>query len=66
MYSPKIQDKQVRQLFLLKMSLSSVDINKPMTVLVSEAIEHYIPKVIKKIVKSGGTIFRPDELGYKD
>lgn len=66
MYSPKIEENLVRKLYLLKMSYTSVGINKPMTDMVKEALEEYIPKVINQILSSGGSILNPDELGVKE
>lgn len=65
MYSPKIEPGQVRKLYLLKMSYVSLEISKPMTVMVREALDEYIPKAIKEILKSGGTLLIPDELAGK-
>ena len=53
MYSPKIESQQVRKLYLLKMSYVSLGINKHMTEIVSEALNEYIPKAVKEILKSG-------------
>ena len=66
MYSPKIEEKLVRKLYLLKMSYTSIGTNKPMTDMVKEALEEYIPKVINQILSSGGSILKPDELGVKE
>ena len=65
MYSPKIESGQVRKLYLLKMSYVSLGVNKHMTEIVSEALNEYIPKVVKEILKSGGTLIMPDELTKK-
>jgi len=62
MYSPKIEENLVRKLYLLKMSYTSLGINKPMTDMVSQALNEYIPKVVKEILSSGGSILKPDEL----
>lgn len=65
MYSPKIESQQVRKLYLLKMSYVSLGVNKHMTEMVSEALNEYIPKSVKEILKSGGTLVMPDELTKK-
>ena len=65
MYSPKIESQQVRKLYLLKMSYVSLGINKHMTEMVSEALNEYIPKAVKEILKSKGTLVMPDELTKK-
>lgn len=66
MYSPQIEPELVRKLYLLKMSYMSIGKNKPMTEIVREALNEYIPKVVKEILSSGGTILKPDELKVKD
>ena len=65
MYSPKIESQQVRKLYLLKMSYVSLGLNKHMTEIVSEALNEYIPKAVKEILKAGGTLIMPDELTKK-
>ena len=66
MYSPKIDERQVRKLYLLKMSYISLDIKRPMTEMVKEALDEYIPKTFKEILKSGGTLVMADELTGKE
>ena len=66
MYSPEIEPEIVRKLYRLKMSYSSMGINKPMTEIVKEALNEYIPKATKEILSSGGTIFESDEPRIKD
>jgi len=66
MYSPEIESEQVRKLYLLKMSYASKGINKPMTEKVKEALREYIPKAVKQILNSGGSILKPDELEVKE
>lgn len=66
MYSPKIEGNLVRKLYFLKMSYISLGINKPMTKIVEEALEEYIPKAAKEILSSGGSILKPDELGVRE
>ena len=66
MYSPKIEEKFVRKLYLLKMSYSGLGIRKPMTEMVKEALDRYIPKAEKEILSSGGSILKPDELEGKE
>lgn len=66
MYSPQIEPMLVRKLYLLKMSYTSIGINKPMTKIVEEALEEYIPKATNQILSSGGSILKPDELGLKE
>ena len=66
MYSPKIEEKSVRKLYLLKMSYIDLGIRKPMTEMVKEALDRYIPKAEKEILSSGGSILKPDELEGKE
>ena len=66
MYSPKIEPKQIRKLYLLKMSYGSLGVNKPITEMVREALSRYIPKITRQILSSGGTILKPDELKVKE
>lgn len=66
MYSPEIKPEMVRKLYLLKMSYPSIGINKPMTEMVKEALNEYIPKATKEILSSGGTILKPDEQEKRD
>jgi hypothetical protein len=65
MYSPKIYPDQVRKLYLLKMSFSSLGLNIPMTEMVREAIDRYVPEKVNEILKAGGTLLRPDEITKK-
>lgn len=65
MYSPKIHPEQVRRLYLLKVSYASIGINKPMTEIVAEALDEYIPEKVEEILKAGGSILMPDELKPK-
>jgi len=65
MYSPKIEENLVRKLYLLKMSYISIGINKPMTDMVSQALNEYIPKAVKDVLSSGGSILKPEELEAK-
>lgn len=62
MYSPKIEPRHVRQLYLLKLAYARLGITKPMTQITREALDEYIPKAGKEIVKSGGSLHMPDEL----
>jgi histidinol phosphatase-like enzyme len=62
MYSPKIEENSVRKLYLLKMSYIGLGIRKPMTEMVKEALDEYIPKAEQKILSSGGAILNHDEL----
>ena len=66
MYSPKIDERQVRKLYLLKMSYISLDIKRPMTEMVKEALDEYIPRTVKEILKSGGILVLADELTRKE
>ena len=66
MYSPRIDEKHVRKLYLLKMSYVSLEVRKPMTEMVKEALDDYIPKTVKEILKSGGTLVMADELVRKE
>jgi len=62
MYSPKIGYGQVRRLYLLKVSYATIGITKPMTEIVKEALDKYIPEKVDEILKAGGTLIMPDEL----
>lgn len=55
----------IRKLYLLKMSFVSLGVNKYMTQMVEEALNEYIPKAVKEILKAGGTLIMPDELTKK-
>ena len=66
MYSPKIEEKFVRKLYLLKMSYGGIGIRKPMTEMVKEALNRYIPKAEEEILSSGGAILKPEELDAKE
>ena len=65
MYSPKIDSKLVRKLYLLKMSYASLGITKPMTKIVKDALDEHIPKAVTEITKSGGSLLMTDELKSK-
>lgn len=65
MYQPKIQDLQIRKLYLLKQSLVSIGISKPITEIVSDAIDEYLPKCIKQIERKNGTLLCSSELKEK-
>jgi len=65
MYSPKIHSTMVRKLYLLKVSYASIGVTKPMTEIVADALEKYIPEKVDEILKAGGTILKPDELNSK-
>jgi hypothetical protein len=62
MYSPKIHPLLVRRLYLSKVSYASIGISKPMTEIVAEALDKYIPEKADEILQAGGTILMPDEL----
>ncbi len=66
MYSPKIEPEQIKKLYLLKMSYAALGIKKPMTEMVREALNDYLPKAAKQITSSGGTILKPDELKARE
>ena len=66
MYSPKIDERQVRKLYFLKISFTSIGISKPMTELVKEALEKYIPEKVNEILKADGTIIMPDRIGKSE
>lgn len=66
MYSPKIDERQVRKLYLLKISFTSIGISKPMTKMVKEALEKYIPEKVNEILKADGTIIMPDRIGKSE
>jgi hypothetical protein len=66
MYSPKIHSRMVRKLYLLKISYATIGVTKPMTEIVADALEKYIPEKVDEIIKAGGTILKPDELGSED
>ena len=65
MYSPKIEEKLIRKLYLLRMSYAGIGIKKPMTEMVRHALDEYIPKAVKEIVSSGGTISESNEMEVK-
>lgn len=56
MYSPEIKPTQVMRLYKLKVLLASVGIKKPMTVLVSNALDSYIPKMKRVVIKNRKTL----------
>ncbi len=62
MYSPKIEPKQVQQLYLIKNAYADMGIKRPMTKIVRDALIQYIPIVIKEIEEAGGKVFLADEL----
>jgi len=62
MYSPKIDSEQVRRLYLLKVSYATIGIKKPMTDIVKEALDKYIPEKADEILKAGGAVIKPDEI----
>jgi uncharacterized protein YprB with RNaseH-like and TPR domain len=62
MYSPKIEDRIVTKLYLLKRSLGLIGIRKFMTTIVREALCEYIPKVENEILKAGGRVITEDDL----
>lgn len=66
MYSPKIRSTMVRKLYLLKVSYATIGVTKPMTEIVADALEKYIPEKVDEILKAGGTILKPDELKSKE
>jgi len=66
MYSPKINPVLVRKLYLLKVSYATIGVTKPMTDIVADALEKYIPEKVDEILKAGGTILKPDELNSKE
>jgi len=66
MYSPKINPMLVRKLYLLKVSYATIGVTKPMTDIVADALEKYIPEKVDEILKAGGTILKPDELKSKE
>ncbi|MGB3479893.1 MAG: hypothetical protein WBB67_12120 [bacterium] len=66
MYSPKINERQVRKLYFLKVSFALIGIRKPMTEMVNEALEKYIPEKINEIQKADGTIVMPDKIGQSE
>jgi hypothetical protein len=63
MYSPKIEEGQIRKLYLLKKSYAGIGIKKSMTEIVRHALNEYIPKAEKEITSADGAILKPDELG---
>jgi hypothetical protein len=65
MYSPKIEPEQIKKLYLLKMSYAALRIKKPMTKMVREALDDYLPKAAKQITSSGGSLLKPKELEVK-
>ncbi len=65
MYSPKIEPEQIKKLYLLKMIYAALEIKKPMTEMVKEALDDYFPKAAKQIASSGGTIVEFNEQEVK-
>ena len=65
MYSPRINPEQIKKLYLIKMSYTALRIKKPMTEMVREALDDYLPKAEKQIISSGGVILKPDGLEVK-
>ena len=47
------------------MSYAGIGIKKPMTEMVRHAIDEYIPKAVKEIMSSGGTIAESTEMEVK-
>ena len=66
MYSPKIQPDQVNELYRLKVSLLTIGERVAMTDLVKEALNDYIPRKQKDVVKRGGGILLVGEALQKD
>jgi len=66
MYSPKIEPEQIKKLYLLKMSYAALRIKKPMTEMIREALDDYLPKAAKQIISSGGSLLKPEELEVKE
>lgn len=66
MYSPKIEPEQIKKLYLLKMSYAALRIRKPMTEMVREALDDYLPKAERQITSSGGVILKPEELETRE
>jgi hypothetical protein len=66
MYSPRINPEQIKKLYLIKMSYVALRIKKPMTEMVREALDDYLPKAAKQIISSGGVILKPDELEVRE
>lgn len=67
MYSPKIYPDQVKKLYLLKISYATLGQKVPITKIVRDALEKYIPEKADEIMKAGGVLSGSDEiLGKKE
>ena len=62
MYSPQIPPYYVTRLYLLKIAYARLGICKPMTAIVRQALDDYIPKAVKEILRSDPNLHIPDEL----
>lgn len=59
-YSMQLNYDLVEKLYYAKQSLTTIGIKKPMTVLVKEAVEKYLPEIADEIDKANGTFLKPD------
>ena len=62
MYRPEIDREQLKELYILKHSFKAIGINKPITRLVYEAIQEFIPKARKRVKDLGGEVLNIDDL----
>lgn len=65
MYSPRIDSKQIKKLYHLRQAFKALGVSMPMTRIVKEALDEYIPKAILEIQEMDGSIKLPDELTLK-
>jgi histidinol phosphatase-like enzyme len=49
MYSPKIEENLVMRLYALKVAYAKIGIRKPMTKIVADALNKYIPKAEREV-----------------
>ena len=66
MYSPKIDESRIRKLYLLKISYAGLGMRRPMTEMVREALDDYLPKAEKQIMSAGGVLLKPEELEVRE
>ena len=51
MYSPKIYPEQVEKMYKIRCVYAAIGENKPMTSMVAEALELYLPKKLREVNK---------------
>ncbi|MEW6687363.1 MAG: hypothetical protein AB1393_14355 [Candidatus Edwardsbacteria bacterium] len=60
-YNMKINYEIVEKLYYCRESLKSIGVKKPMTVLVEDAVNSYLPKVAKTILQENGALLSPEK-----